>query len=632
MDKKIIDENSKSVNVPLLRFRVSPIYAAVALLLWGILTFGHGIGTKIASTLYDLARHSDLFYPGGGVAGFARFELFLTLVFIAIAAGIIIPLAWSFRRVQPRLMAEVAVPWLLWAVLFFLIWKFFIIFATEFVHFAQYALIGAFVALAIEHGRRPQLAFLIAIILGFLDEVWQHYGLHMWWMKDYLHWMDWSDPMLNALGASGGILPFVTVQKLRGDVPPSEFQLIRRGFIVAAVLFLPLLFLDPVLTSQILGHYPYYPFWDEWHNFKPVHWLMPREGIPLCLSAIVIIGLLLDPRKHQLSVGWIAVLIFLGVIAVRPESRLTGREVHEVVATVQAPWIPANAIKIDGILDERIWQKAPRLGPFINMRDGRPGLTLYKDDTRSIVSLKETHARLLWDDKALYLAFEVKDEDIWARNLERDDLGLQGDEGVKIFLDDGGDEITYYQFVINPLNKVYDALDFIGAAPMDYRYVSLPEWNATSLRTAVKVQGTLDVVPKWKEAPAQDQDEGYVVEVAIPWESLRTSNQPKPGERWRLGLYRTERPRSKFSPKEAHGTVSASEARRIIGIEEKKFVKLIEDKKLKPSQKEGNRFPFEIVKRFAAIQRAEHQAWTPTYSGPEKSEFFGVIEFIKEGG
>lgn len=303
MEKKIINENSKALTVPLLRFRVSLIYAIVALILWGILTFGHGIGIKIASTLYDLARNSDFFYPGGGAAGFARFELFVTLIFIAIAAGVIIPLAWRFRRVQPRLMVEIAVPWLLWAVLFFLIWKFFIIFSTEFVHFAQYALIGAFVALAIEHGRRPQLAFLIAIMLGFLDEVWQHYGLHMWWMKDYLHWMDWSDPMLNALGASGGILPFVTVQRLRGDVPPSEFQLIGRTFIVAAALFLPLLFLDPVLISQTLGHYPYYPFWDEWHNFKPVHWLMPREGIPLCLSAIIVMGLLLDPRKRKLSLG-----------------------------------------------------------------------------------------------------------------------------------------------------------------------------------------------------------------------------------------------------------------------------------------------------------------------------------------
>jgi len=356
-------------------------------------------------------------------------------------------------------------------------------------------------------------------------------------------------------------------------------------------------------------------------------------------------GLLLDPRQRQLSVGWIAVLIFLGVIAVRPESRLSGREVHESVATVRAPWISANAIKIDGILDEHVWQKAPRLGPFVNMSDSRSGLTLYEGDARSLVPLKETYARLLWDDEAFYLAFEVKDEDIWARNLEKDDLGLQLDEGIKIFIDDGGDEITYYQFDINPLNTVYDAFDFIAAAPMDYgqnRYVSLPQWNATSLCTAVKVQGTLDVVPKWKEAPGQDQDEGYVVEVAISWESLRTAmpgsnrfhqtNRPKPGERWRLGLYRTERPRPQFSPEAAHGTVSESEARRLIGIEEEKFFKLIKDGKLKPSRKGENRFLFGVVMRYAAIQRTEHQAWTPTYSGPQKSEFFGVIEFIKVGG
>lgn len=331
----------------------------------------------------------------------------------------------------------------------------------------------------------------------------------------------------------------------------------------------------------------------------------------------------------------------MGVIAVRPESRLTGREVHEVVATVQAPWIPTNSIKIDGILDEQAWKKAPCLGPFVNMSDGRPGLTLHEGDTRSFIPYKETYAHLLWDDEAFYLAFEVKDEDIWARNLEKDDLGLRIDEGIKIFIDDGGDEITYYQFVINPLNKVYDAFDFIGAPPMDYGYVSLPQWSATSLCTAVKVHGTLDVVPKWREAPDQDQDEGYTVEVAISWESLRTAahgskgfsqkNQPKPGERWRLGLYRTERPRPKFSPEEAHCTVSASEAKRIIGIKEEKFVKLIEDGKLKPSKKGGNRFLFGVIMRYAAINRIEHQAWTPTYSGPQKSEFFGVIEFIKEG-
>lgn len=589
--------------------RQSLALAAFAGLLWAGLTFGHGLGLDLTNLFFDWARTPGILHPEGGRAGFAVAERSLILVFGSLALVVVAHLAWCFRRAPLAHLGEAAVPWVLWAALLYLAWKTVILYASELVHFAQYALIGALVALALKRGRRPQLAFVIALALGFLDEVWQHYGLHVWILGESTHWMDWSDPILDALGACAGILPFVTRQRLERQDVPSEFGLVKAAFVVSLLLFAPLLALSPVTTSSLLGSYPYHPFWDEHVNLKAVHWLHPHEGIPLLLGMILVLGTVLDPRSRSLSQRSMAAGALLLILVFRPESRAGGREVHEVVASCRVPHVTAAApsvtagssIVVDGSLDEPAWDRAARVGPFVNNVTGRPDLTCDRGDGPRPAPVSETHARLLWDDGALYVALEVTDPDVWARDLARDNGGVAGDEGIRIFIDDGGDEITYYEVDVTPLNAVYDAFNLIPSAPVDYnpwsRQIGLPHWDAAGIRTGVAVHGQVDVVGLWSQSFDGPLDRGYTVEAAIPWEAFRTTTTPsfytirqtpgpQPGDRWRLGLYRVERPRP-TGPGEAQ--------------------------------------------QRAAAQCIENQAWTPTYVDFHQPSRFGVVEFLGPG-
>ena len=639
------DQGVRGVAAPV---KVSFPLFAFALAVWAVLAFGHGIGLGLAGDFFDWSRIPGALHPEGGDAGFARAEYVLILFFGGVALAVIGHVAWRLRGVERGRLVEAVVPWVLWGILLHLIWKCFIVYATELVHFAQYALVGALVALALERGKHLQLAFVITVGLGFADEIWQHYGLHIWWMEDQHHYMDWSDPMLNGLGVCGGLLPLATLTRLRGEELPSRFNLIERAFAFAAVLLLPLLLLGPVATSRFLGHYRYYPFWDEHVNHKPVHWLTPAEGIPLCLGMLVILGLLLDPRHRRLSLGWLVVFALLASLAIQPEARHLGRQVHEQVATVRATWME-TAPTIDGVLDEPVWEDAVRLGPFVDDRSGGSGMG------RSLRPLKETYARVLWDDWGIYFAFEVEDDDIWARQVEGDERYLEWDENVQIFIDDGGDEITYYQFVVTPLGIVFDTFNLMPTAPLDYnpwgRQLGLVDWDAPGLRTAVRVDGTLDVVPGWSNALVQDRDRGYVMEVAIAWESFRTTTtpggnairktlQPQNGERWRLGLYRIERPRPKTEAAATGLILDEAETRHLLGVSPERFAELLEHNRLRPIVADGDgadgreargaaAFRRGDVEQLEAIERMENQAWSPTRLTFHKPERFGVIEFVR---
>lgn len=207
----------------------------------------------------------------------------------------------------------------------------------------------------------------------------------------------------------------------------------------------------------------------------------------------------------------------------------------------------STPIVVDGRLDEAAWARAERLGPFVLTTTGAPS-----------PSGQATHARVLWDDERVYFAFEVEDRDVWARDTHRDDVALPADEVVEVFLDDGGEGVTYYEVEVSPKNVVFDLLcltepgdAFTAFAHWDAK--AIPALGPLGLETAVSVQGTLDVVASGATAvEVATPDEGWTVEVALPWTALWNTSRyadqrapvpPRVGDRWRLGLYRIERPR-----------------------------------------------------------------------------------------
>ncbi len=181
----------------------------------------------------------------------------------------------------------------------------------------------------------------------------------------------------------------------------------------------------------------------------------------------------------------------------------------------------SKPIRIDGILDEPEWRMAAPL----ELKDikGR--------------SAPKTFARLLWDDRYLYIAFECEDEDIWATKTKRDDF-LWEEEVVEVFIDPDGDGLNYYEFQVNPLGTQIDLLipDAVEGVKHGKKNA---EWNCQGWLSAVKVRGTVN--------KRDDTDEGWTIETAIPLSELTrpASLAPRPGAGWRLNLYRIDRPKGK---------------------------------------------------------------------------------------
>lgn len=322
---------------------------------------------------------------------------------------------------------------------------------------------------------------------------------------------------------------------------------------------------------------------------------------------------------------------------------------HEVVPSVKIPWAAPDgktaAVVVDGVLDEAVWSGAGVMGPLVNNMNGKPDVEGLIDGQKVQRELHKTVVRVLWDEEALYLGFEVEDDDIWARQAERDSINWRRDELIEIAIDHG-DEITFYHFALSPLNVQYDAFVLIPEPPMDYdpwnRQLGLLHWDA-HWQSAVRLDGTLDVVKKWKAAPLRDRDRGYTAEMAIPWvnfrttttpdgESVRQTVYPQVGERWRLEVFRVERPRVKaevLADKKKY--VDRETVLRLLAIDAQELDRLVKRGYLPLVGGDPNHIQLVQVQWRVALANEEWQSWAPTYSNmTHVPGRFGVIEFVKE--
>jgi len=184
-----------------------------------------------------------------------------------------------------------------------------------------------------------------------------------------------------------------------------------------------------------------------------------------------------------------------------------------------------GALRIDGVLDEPAWKDAADTGAFVNVKSGAA-------DAESAV---QGSAKLLWDDKGLIVGATIKDPKVVGGfDKATPDPHLWTKDCLELMVDpDGdGDNADYYEIQINPQNLVFDSRFEAYNKPRTEPNGPFghQEWSA-KLESAVKVQGTLD--------KADDEDQGYVVEVRVPWSSFdkAKSAPPKPGDTWRLNLY-----------------------------------------------------------------------------------------------
>ena len=203
-----------------------------------------------------------------------------------------------------------------------------------------------------------------------------------------------------------------------------------------------------------------------------------------------------------------ALVAVVGILTVLACTRNAHLPNYEILRT-------ESPIKVDGVLDDSGWAKAQPVGEFVGNID------------RSHSSYK-TQAKLLYDEAFLYFSFRCQDENIWATLKQRDEH-LWEEEVIEIFLQPDSSQPDYIELEVNALGGMLDAYLRDVRKPLHFE-----SWNSEKLKWAVQVIGTVD---------GKSGDQEWTCEIALPMEDIATAPRlpPRPGDRWRLNLYRVER-------------------------------------------------------------------------------------------
>ena len=185
-------------------------------------------------------------------------------------------------------------------------------------------------------------------------------------------------------------------------------------------------------------------------------------------------------------------------------------------------WI-SEELNIDGVLDEPAWDKAQEVELLLTDTEEKPD--------------NPTQVKLLWNDKYLYIGYFCVDPEIWATIDERDG-DLYEEEVVEAFIDADADLRTYLELEVNPLNALFDAF-VLNAKDRNQSICVMRDWDSKGIKHAVKINGELN--------SRKGTDKSWTCEIAVPLQDFYTAPNypPKPGDVWRLNLYRIDHRKDK---------------------------------------------------------------------------------------
>lgn len=145
-----------------------------------------------------------------------------------------------------------------------------------------------------------------------------------------------------------------------------------------------------------------------------------------------------------------------------------------------------------------------------------------------------TAFRAVWDDRGLFVRFDVTDPDPWHTQTRHDDK-LWNEEVVEIFLQPHG-QSEYGEIEISPANVTCDVWVDANARRFD------SSWDLAGLESRVITQQDVGGAAA-----------GWTAVVYFPWSDfarVRADLRPRAGDRWRFNVFRIERPGGKDRPEE----------------------------------------------------------------------------------
>lgn len=229
----------------------------------------------------------------------------------------------------------------------------------------------------------------------------------------------------------------------------------------------------------------------------------------------------------------VSVILFFAISVPGLEARSdSGKDPYQVPAV-------SEKVKIDGILDEKVWQKAL----LVNLNyEVEPG--------ENIKPPVKTEVLLIYSKSHLYAAFRAYDprpEEIRAHVTDRDNIW--DDDYVGIVLDTFNDSRRSYNFYCNPFGIQAEYIFSMFNIAGDDK----DEWDAI-----------------WNSA-GRINDGGYIVEMAIPFNILRFQGK-KSEQEWGIDAVRSY-PRSLHHtiglfPRDRRSTCYLCQADKVIGFKD----------------------------------------------------------------
>lgn len=235
---------------------------------------------------------------------------------------------------------------------------------------------------------------------------------------------------------------------------------------------------------------------------------------------------------NNTRIGWVTVLpkVLASKVPVR-KSELNGARGYfswmmpqlEAATTMTTPEAltvdyTTSAINIDGKLDDAAWAKAKPIAIAFEGAKANPAAA--------------ATARVLWDQRYLYIGFSVPDNNIIAPDLPRDGPVYMYD-CVEVFLCPDTRFRTYWELNVSPTSGLFDNLMY--KYPDRWGDDAHPDETMEGLQIGHVFDGTPN--------NENDRDNGYSIELAIPFNQLPGfARGGRAGDHLNLMLARVEKP------------------------------------------------------------------------------------------